>query len=99
MMFPSPRRAARNAGLPCFLIVLASCASAPVVAPRTQVRLEPVQNAQPAAAPLAPLPSLAGDASISNGRATGPRLTSLSAENQDVGVVIRELAGKFGMQY
>ncbi len=82
------------------LAVGAACASAPAVAPRTQVRLDPVRAAQePAqAAPLPALPSLAGDPAISD-RAAAPRLTTLAVVNQDVSVVVRELAGKFGLQY
>lgn len=82
------------------LAVGAACASAPAVAPRTQVRLDPVRGAQePAqAAPLPVLPSLAGDPAISD-RSAAPRLTTLAVVNQDVSVVVREIAGKFGLQY
>lgn len=79
---------------------MTSCASAPGgAAPRTQVRLEPVKGAAGDVAPLPALPSLAGEAAISGGPAAAPRLTSLSAVNQDVAVVVRELATKFGLQY
>ena len=78
---------------------VAACASAPVTTPRTQVRLEPVRSAAPDAAPLPSLPTLAGDASLSGGSARAPRLASISAVNQDVAVVVRELAGKYGLQY
>jgi MSHA biogenesis protein MshL len=43
------------------------------------------------------LSSLSGDAGIA-GRSE-PRVTTFSAVNQDVSVVVRELAGKFGLQY
>ena len=74
----------------------AACASAPAAAPRTQVHLEPVRReaAEPAA-PLPSLPSLSGD--IRANRAE-PRVT-LTAVNQDLGVVVRELAAKAGLQY
>jgi MSHA biogenesis protein MshL len=75
-----------------------ACASAPAVAPHTQVHLEPVRPAQ-ATAPLPNLPSTSGDAGISGGPSAGPRLISLTAENQDVAAVVRELATKSGLQY
>lgn len=76
-----------------------ACASAPAAAPHTSVRLEPPKpgTAADASAPLPALPPLSGSGAISEGSA--PRLQSLSAVNQDLGVVIRELATKFGMQY
>lgn len=77
-----------------------ACASAPAAAPRTQVRLEPVRTAVSEAppAPLPALPSLAGGTAIAD-RSAAPRLSSLQAVNQDVTAVVRELAGKFGLQY
>lgn len=83
------------------LVVLfaAGCASAPASAPRTQVRLDPLPFASDTGrAPLPALPSISGDAAISD-RSAGPRLTTLAVTNQDVAVVVRELAAKFGMQY
>ena len=80
--------------------LLAACASGGAPAPRTQVRLEPPRSTaepQPAAA-LPALPTLAGDAGIAD-RTTAPRVATLSVVNQDVAVVVRELAAKFGMQY
>jgi MSHA biogenesis protein MshL len=60
------------------------------------VHLEPVRReATEPAAPLPSLPSLSGD--IRANRAE-PRLT-LTAVNQDLGVVVRELAAKAGLQY
>jgi len=65
-------------------------------APRTQVHLEPVRReANEPAAPLPSLPSLSGD--IREKRAES-RLT-LTAVNQDLGVVVRELAALSGLQY
>jgi len=80
------------------LLVVAACASAPAVAPRTQVRLEPlpVRSAE-SAAPLPGLSSLSGDAG--GAARTEARVTLFSAVNQDVSVVVRELAAKFGLQY
>ena len=82
------------------LAFLTACASAGAPAPRTQVRLEPPRStAEPqTAASLPALPTLAGDAAIADRTAT-PRVTTLSVVNQDVAVVVRELAAKFGMQY
>jgi MSHA biogenesis protein MshL len=80
--------------------LLTACASGGAPAPRTQVRLEPPRSTaepQPAAA-LPALPTLAGDAGIAD-RTTAPRVATLSVVNQDVAVVVRELAAKFGMQY
>lgn len=76
---------------------LVSCASAPASAPRTKVRLEPAPAAAVPAAPLPALPAMGGDPSLADVKA--PRLATLSAVNQDVGVVVRQLAGKFGLQY
>src|SRR5688572_10608856 len=82
------------------LALLTACASSGAPAPRTQVRLEPPRPAAEAkpAASLPALPTLAGDAAIADRTAT-PRVTTLSVVNQDVAVVVRELAAKFGMQY
>ena len=86
-------------GLGSVVLFLAACASSPAAAPpRTQVRLEPVRSA-PKDAPLPSLPSLPSDGGIAGGLATAPRLNSLTAVNQDIAVVVRELATKFGMQY
>jgi MSHA biogenesis protein MshL len=81
------------------LAVVAACASAPVPGPRTQVHLEPVRALPPAVAGPLPAPtSLSGEGANLTARAE-PRLTELSAVNQDVSVVIRQLAAKFGLQY
>jgi len=80
-----------------FLFLAAACAGTPATQPRTQVHLEPVRS--PAAEPTAPLPSLpslSGDVGISGG---AERRVSLQAINQDLGVVVRELAAKSGLQY
>jgi MSHA biogenesis protein MshL len=85
------------------LVVLAAggCVSAPAPAPRTAVRLDPLPMARDtsAAAALPALPSLAGEPSLSDRSAGTQRLNTLTAVNQDVSVVVRELAAKFGMQY
>src|SRR5438477_11033163 len=79
------------------LFVAAACASAPATPPRTQVHLEPVREAPPQpAAPLPALPSLSGEVRLAGG--SEPRL-SLQAVNQDLGVVVRELAARSGLQY
>ena len=94
------RRVRRNALLAWSGIgVVTACATTPSSAPRTQVRLEPPRQADTVAAqPLPALPTLAGDPAIAD-RGSTPRLTTLSVANQDVAVVVRELAAKFGMQY
>src|SRR5436190_1393932 len=69
-----------------------ACASSPAVAPRTQVRLEPAKAAPEYAAPLPALPALSGDVSISEGSTV--RLADFTAVNQDLGNVVRVLAGK-----
>src|SRR5437763_9611025 len=74
-----------------------ACASTPAASPRTQVHLEPPKATSVETAPLPSLPPLSTDAAISDGYA--PRLSTLTAVNQDLGLVIRELAGKFGLQY
>ena len=80
------------------VMAVVGCASAPVAAPRTQVLLDPPSAAAPArSAPVQRLPALSADVVLSDG--AQPRLTSLTAVNQDVGVVVRELANKFGLQY
>ncbi|HYC51539.1 MAG TPA: hypothetical protein VEB19_10565, partial [Gemmatimonadaceae bacterium] len=77
-----------------------ACASTPTPAPRTQVRLEPPRPTEQTAPaePLPALPGLSSDVAIAD-RPSGPRVTTLSVVNQDVAVVVRELAAKFGMQY
>lgn len=79
---------------------ISACASAPVAAPKTQVRLEPLPSSSDTAsrAPLPALPTISGDVAISD-RPSVRRLSTLSVTNQDVSVVVRELATKFGMQY
>jgi MSHA biogenesis protein MshL len=82
------------------VLLVTGCATAPVAAPKTQVRLEPVPAAQDTThrTPLPALPSSAAHVSLSD-RSTVRRLSTLSVTNQDVSVVVRELAAKFGMQY
>ena len=84
------------------LAFVAGCrGTPPVVAPQTQVRLEPPRTAdvrpQDAAAPLPALPSLSDGGTISE--SNGPRVQDLTAVNQDVGTVVRALAMRFGLQY
>jgi MSHA biogenesis protein MshL len=84
----------------CTAMVMAviGCASAPVAAPRTQVLLDPPSATAPErSASVKRLPALTADVVLSDG--AQPRLTSLTAVNQDVSVVVRELANKFGLQY
>lgn len=94
-MRPSRSSHAAGAGLlrATLAWATAACASAPAVTPRTQVHLEPV----PAAAQA--LPSLPVSGEIALGSKTPQRLMSLTAVNQDMGVVVRELASRFGLQY
>src|SRR2546421_4624758 len=85
----------------CLPFLAVACASAPpATPPRTQVHLEPVRGGAPEpaapAASLPSLPSLSGDVRLSGG--AEPRL-SLQAVNQDLGVVVRQLAAKSGLQY
>jgi MSHA biogenesis protein MshL len=82
------------------VLAVTACASAPVAAPRTQVRLEPQPAPRDTAAkaPLPALPSIGAGVTLSD-RASVRRLSTLSVTNQDVSVVVRELAAKFGMQY
>lgn len=79
-----------------FLAAVTACAAAPATPapqPRTSVRLDP-----PVAVDTAPLPNLTlSSAAIAEGGAH--RLQSLTAVDQPVGVVVRELATKFGLQY
>ncbi|HJQ20324.1 MAG TPA: hypothetical protein VJ867_08260 [Gemmatimonadaceae bacterium] len=75
-----------------------ACASAPTTQPRTEVRLEPAPTAATGdQAPLPPLPPIGGAPTLSDAKVV--RLQSMSAVNQDVGVVVRELAAHFGLQY
>ena len=82
------------------VLLVTACATATVPAPKTQVRLEPVPAAQDTTprTPLPALPSSGAHVSLSD-RSTVRRLSTLSVTNQDVSVVVRELAAKFGMQY
>ena len=83
------------------VLCVSACASAPVAAPKTQVRLEPPPRTvsdTASRAPLPALPSISGDVALSD-RASVRRLSTLSVTNQDVSTVVRELATKFGMQY
>ncbi len=83
------------------LALAAGCASAATAAPKTQVHLEPVKSPQSTEAPrsVPALPTLSADASLAGEVSSGPRVASLTAVNQDLPVVLRELAGKFGLQY
>jgi len=92
-------RRAVQAGI---VVLAAGCASAATVTPKTEVHLEPVRSASPSSdAPrsVPALPTLNADASLAGEVSSGPRVASLTAVNQDLPVVLRELAGKFGLQY
>jgi MSHA biogenesis protein MshL len=86
--------------LPAAVLTLASsCAHRPAsVAPRTEVHLEPLRSAPEPIAPLPSLPSLSGDAALADGRSS-QRLITVSAVNQDLSAVVRELAATYGLQY
>ena len=106
MMYASLRTVARDRSAALRLVLvglLAACASAPAAAPRTQVRLDPPPSAPvDASASVAPLPSLSGISAqdgLSAGRGPAPRLISLTAVNQDLGTVVRELANTVGLEY
>lgn len=71
-----------------------SPATTPTTAPQTHVRLEP-----PKPEDTAPLPNLAPAPSGTISEGSSQRLQSLTAVNQPVGAVVRELASKFGLQY
>jgi MSHA biogenesis protein MshL len=81
------------------VLLVCGCASAPpATAPRTAVRLEPLQSpvTESTAASLPALPALSGGGAIAE---RPRRVSSLTANGEDVSVVIRELAQQFGMQY
>lgn len=71
------------------------CATKHVAAPRTQVRLEPL----PARTAGSALPDLPSPGDIAQSNRSPARMASVTAVNQDVAAVIRELATKFGLQY
>src|ERR1044071_2977702 len=76
---------------------LAACTSAPVTTPRTGGRLEPVPQTANGSGPLPALPPDPNQVAIADG--TVQRVQSLSAVNQDLPIVLRELALRFGLQY
>jgi MSHA biogenesis protein MshL len=76
---------------------LAACTSAPVTTPRTGVHLEPIPQTTNASGPLPALPPDPNQVAIADG--TVQRVQSLSAVNQDLPIVLRELALRFGLQY
>lgn len=76
---------------------LAACTSAPATTPRTGVHLEPVPQTANASGPLPALPPDPNQVAIADG--TVQRVQSLSAVNQDLPIVLRELALRFGLQY
>jgi len=80
-----------------FLAATTACASAPAAEPRTEVRVEPLPPASNATAPLPALPPTVAAPTIIDAKV--PRLTTLTAINQDIAIVVRELALKFGLQY
>lgn len=94
-------RATRALSVMVTLSVLGGCArTPPVTEPRTAVRLEPPpvqpQKTVRASDPLPALPAL----STGGGIAERPRrVTVFQADNQDVSVVVRQLAEVFGLQY
>lgn len=99
MIHVSLPRAVRAAGAIAALLAVGACAQTPpVTEPRTAVRLEPVPSQKPvrAAEPLPALPALStGDAITDRPR----RVTVFQADNQEVSVVVRQLAQVFGLQY
>lgn len=91
----------RNGALRTALALLAcGCASAPPsTATRTAtVRLEPLQSASPQRAPesLPALPALSAGAAIAE---RPHRVRDLMVQNQEIGLVVQELAQQFGLQY
>jgi MSHA biogenesis protein MshL len=101
-MFQVPfTRATRALSVMVALSAVGACAkSPPVTAPRTAVRLEPppqqAQKAARASDPLPALPVLSTDGAIAE---RPRRVTVFQADNQDVSVVVRQLAEVFGLQY
>ena len=82
--------------------VCAACSTAPntAPAPETHVRLEQpaVTPAAPtASAPLPNLPPMGGGATLVD--AKGPRVQELHAVDEDFGLVVRQLATRFGYQF
>jgi MSHA biogenesis protein MshL len=80
-------------------LIVTGCASAPPsTAPRTAVRVEPVRSSAPDRAPetLPALPALSSGGAIAE---RPHRVRELLIVNQPVGLVVRELAEKFGLQY
>jgi MSHA biogenesis protein MshL len=79
-------------------LLVCGCAGAPpVTAPRTAVRLEPLQSpATESTAALPALPALSGGGAIAE---RPRRVNSLTANGEDISVVVRELAQQFGLQY
>jgi MSHA type pilus biogenesis protein MshL len=90
-----PSTSTRLRGLAAVSLVALGCATKPVATPRTQVRLDP-PSAGRTGTTLPDLPS-AGD--IAQSSSAPARTASVTAVNQDVTVVIREIARKFGLQY
>lgn len=79
------------------LAALAACTSTPASTPRTGVRLEPAPQSAAAGSALPALPPDPNLGTIADGSVQ--RVQSLSAVNQDLGLVLRELATRFGLQY
>ena len=78
-------------------LLACGCAGAPpTTAPRTAVRLDPISAPQRAPEPLPALPAISGGGAIAE---RPRRVKDLVVENQDLGLVVRELAGQFGLQY
>lgn len=93
--------ASRLGGVAACVALATACAGTPTgMTPRTQVHLAPPAEAAGASTPATALPDLpppAGD--IVQSTRAGRRVASVTAVNQEVSAVIRELAGKFGLQY
>jgi MSHA biogenesis protein MshL len=91
----------RVCGLSALTVLGTACAGGTASAPRTQVRLAPLPEAQQESAlpTPPPLPDLPATGHIAQSATAAPRVASVTAVNQDVAVVIRELATKFGLQY
>jgi MSHA biogenesis protein MshL len=99
-MFQGPfARATRAISVMVAFSALGACAKAPpATAPRTAVRLDPVESptARRASEPLPALPALSTGGAIAD---RPRRVTVFQADNQDVSLVVRQLADLFGLQY
>src|SRR5688500_7499272 len=99
--FTRATRATRALSVIVALSAFEACAKTPpVTEPRTAVRLEPPpqqpQRTARASEPLPALPALSTGGAIAE---RPRRVTVFQADNQDVAVVVRQLADVFGLQY